>query len=136
LGKKVDRCDSKIIMLTKRFNDSFIEKHKNLKIDLIIDATDNFEVRLLIDKFSKIKNIPWIYSSVEEWVGQVGIFKKSSFDIFAIKNHKVKGQIPTMVNLVGSIASNLALKELIEPQKEVLYFIDFKNDLKVQKFYF
>ena len=136
LGEKIDRCNSKIIMLTEIFNDNFIEKYKNLKIDLIIDATDNFEVRLLIDKYAKMKNSPWIYSSVEEWIGQVGIFKKTSFDVFAIKNHKVGGQIPTMVNLVGSFASNLALKELLIPQKEVLYFIDFKKDFEIKKFYF
>jgi len=136
LGERINRCNSKIIMLSEIFNNDFLEKYKNLKIDLIIDATDNFEVRLLIDKFAKNKNIPWIYSSVEEWVGQVGIFKKTSFDVFATKNHKVKGQISTMVNLVGSLASSLALKELIKPQKEVLYFIDFENDFNVKKFYF
>jgi len=136
LAERINRCDSKIIMLSEMFNNNFLEKYKNLRVNLIIDATDNFEVRLLIDKFAKNKNIPWIYSSVEEWVGQVGIFKKTSFDVFATKNHNIKGQIPTMVNLVGSLASSLALKELITPQKEVLYFIDFENDFNVKKFYF
>jgi len=136
LGERINRCNSKIIMLSRMFNNHFLEKYKNLRVNLIIDATDNFEVRFLIDKFAKNKNIPWIYSSVEEWVGQVGIFKKTSFDVFATKNHNIKGQIPTMVNLVGSLASSLALKELITPQKEVLYFIDFENDFNVKKFYF
>ena len=31
------------------------------KVDLIIDATDNFDTRLLINDISQKENIPWIY---------------------------------------------------------------------------
>lgn len=30
-------------------------------VDLILDATDNFETRLLINDISQKYNIPWIY---------------------------------------------------------------------------
>jgi adenylyltransferase/sulfurtransferase len=132
LSEKLNqRCkDTEIIGINKKFDSSL-----ELDVDLVFDASDNFEARKEIDKFAKNRSIPWIYASVEEFVGQVGVFKKTSFEIFATKSHKVKGQIPMMVNLIGSIASMLGLKVLVGNQKEVLYFVDFKEDLKIKKFY-
>ncbi|NPA88061.1 MAG: ThiF family adenylyltransferase, partial [Epsilonproteobacteria bacterium] len=92
--------------------------------------------RKKIDSFAKAKNIPWIYASVEETRGQVGVFRKTSFEIFATKAHEVKGQLPPMVNLIGSIASMSGLKCLIGECKEVLYYVDFSEDLEIKKFSF
>jgi adenylyltransferase/sulfurtransferase len=131
LAKRVSRCKNTKI---KAFADEF--KNFNEKVDLIFDATDNFEVRLQIDKFAKKSKIPWIYASVEEWHGQVGVFKTTSFEIFATKNHTVKGQLPMMVNLIGSLASMLGVKTLINKQEEVFYYVDFNDDLEVKKFKF
>ena len=130
LSKKIERCnDTEIIALSSKFDEEI-----DIKVDLVFDATDNFETRIKIDKFAKKNNIPWIYASVEEFVGQVGVFKKTSFDIFATKKITSKGQLPPMVNLIGSISSMLGVKTLIGKQEEILYFIDFKEDLKVKKF--
>ena len=35
--------------------------------DLIMDATDNFDTRLLINDMSQKYRIPWIYGGVELW---------------------------------------------------------------------
>jgi len=80
--------------------------------DLIIDATDNLDVRKEIDKFTKSKNIPWIYGSVEEFNGQVCFFKDASFDIFATKKVESKGQVAPMVMQIASFEANLALRYL------------------------
>jgi len=137
LAKKLSRCQE-IEYYVNRFDKNFIlkiKKNTNIKkIDLILDASDNFETRKLIDKFAKDLNIPWIYASVDEFRGQVGVFKKTSFDIFATKSISSKGQLPPMVNLIGSISSMLGTKTLIEKQEEVLYYVDFEEDLKVKKF--
>ena len=130
LSEKIKRCnDTEIIALNTKFDEEI-----DIKVDLVFDATDNFETRIKIDKFAKKNNIPWIYASVEEFVGQVGVFKKTSFDIFATKKITSKGQLSPMVNLIGSISSMLGLKTLIGKQEEILYFVDFKEDLKVKKF--
>jgi len=132
LCEKIKRCAStEVIAVDGYFNDNM-----DLNVDLVFDATDNFEVRKKIDKFAKRFQIPWIYASVEEFHGQAGVFKKTSFDIFAVKEHNVKGQMPSMVNLIGSVSSMLGLKTLIGQQEEVLYYIDFKNDLEIKKFKF
>ena len=132
LCENIKRCpDTEIIAI-----EGYFDENIKLDIDLILDATDNFEVRKKIDKFAKSNSIPWIYASVEEYRGQVGVFKTTPFEIFATKNHEVKGQLPPMVNLVGSIASMLGLKTLLNLQDEIFYYIDFENDLEIKKFKF
>ncbi|GAB6073849.1 HesA/MoeB/ThiF family protein [Nautilia lithotrophica] len=132
LACKIKRCkDTEIVAINDNFNENL-----DIEVDLVFDATDNFEVRKEINKFAKNRKIPWIYASVEELHGQVGVFKTTSFEIFATKKHEVKGQFPPMVNLIGSISSMLGLKTLINKQEEILYYIDFKEDLEIKKFRF
>ncbi len=132
LKQKIKRCkNTKIVSLCEKFSQDI-----DLQTDLIFDATDNFETRLQIDKFAKKLNIPWIYASVEELHGQIGVFKKTSFEIFATKNHNITGQLPMMVNLIGSISSMLGVKVLINQQEEVFYYVNFETDLEIKKFKF
>jgi molybdopterin/thiamine biosynthesis adenylyltransferase len=131
LAGKIDRCETNIECFVERF-ESF-DKY----IDLIIDCTDNFEVRKKIDKFAKNKNMPWLYASVEGWVGQVCLFKDKNLDIFNISdNHKVAGVLPAMVGIVGSIESIIATKYLagLEVEFDKLMYIDFNKGLKVSEF--
>jgi molybdopterin/thiamine biosynthesis adenylyltransferase len=131
LAGKIDRCETNIECFVERF-ESF-DKY----IDLIIDCTDNFEVRKKIDKFAKNKNMPWLYASVEGWVGQVCLFKDKNLDIFNISDsHKVAGVLPAMVGIVGSIESIIATKYLagLEVEFDKLMYIDFNKGLKVSEF--
>jgi hypothetical protein len=130
LGEKVRRCDTEIEVIEKRFGPDI-----DFNVDLIFDATDNFETREEIDKFAKKKNIPWVYASVDEYYGQVGFFKKTDFSVFATKKLSSKGQIPPMISLIASIEAMVGIRYLInELNDEVLYYIDFKDDLKIKKF--
>ena len=131
LAKKIDRCSTKIEAV-----EGFFDEKMDFGVDIVFDATDNFEVRKKIDKFCKKRDIPWIYASVEEWHGQAGVFKKTPFDIFATSDHEVKGQIPPMVNLIGSLSAMLGLKCLTENCKEILYYVNFEEDLEIKKFSF
>jgi adenylyltransferase/sulfurtransferase len=131
LAQKIARCETKI--------EYFVDKFKifDKKIDLIIDCTDNFEVRKKIDEFAKIKNIPWLYSSVEGWVGQVCLFKEKNLNIFNINSsHKVAGVMPAMVGIVGSIEAMIATKYLagLEVEFDKLIYIDFSKSLRVSEF--
>jgi len=129
LAKKIKRCDTKIEFINKKFDENL-----EIEVDLVFDASDNFKTRQKIDKFAKKNQIPWIYASVDEFLGQVGVFEKSSFDIFAIKEQETKGQIPPMVSLIASIEAMLGIKKLIGKQEEILYFIDFNEELEIKKF--
>ena len=113
----------------KKFNNNY---------DLIIDATDNLEVRKEIDIYAKILQTPWIYGSVEEFNGQVCLFDKSAFNVFAISDHKPKGITAPIVMHIASLQANLALRYLagLKVAKDKLYYIYFDDngELITQKF--
>ena len=50
------------------------------EVDLIIDATDNFDTRLLINDISQKENIPWIYGGC---IGSYGV----TYTILPGKHH-------------------------------------------------
>ena len=103
----------------------------NTKYDLIIDATDNLETRVLIDNFSKQQNIPWIYGSVESFHGQVCFFQNASFEsLFNISKHIPDGIAAPIVMNIASLQSNLAIRYLtnLSLKKDFLYYCFFNND--------
>lgn len=106
--------------------------------DLILDATDNLEVRAEIDKYAKATYTPWIYASVEAFNGQVCFFDTSNFQVFNISDHKPGGIAAPMVMHVGSLQANLALRYLagLSVVKDKLYYLYFNVDgeLVMQKF--
>jgi len=130
LADNTHRCGTKIIPIVEKFEDF------DKKVDLVIDCTDNFEVRRQIDKYAKQNNIPWLYSSVESWIGQVCLFKDKNLDIFNLSEHKVNGVMPAMVGIVGSIEAMIATKYLagLEVEMDKLYYIDFTKELKISGF--
>ncbi len=106
---------------------------------LILDATDNLETRLEIDKYAKTKKLAWIYGSVEEFHGQVCLFSKSDFDsIFNIKKIATKGIAAPIVMNIASLQANLALRYLLNMavKQDVLYYLFFNEigEFNIQKF--
>ncbi len=110
---------------------SFIDK--DIKLDLILDASDNLQVRTLIDKYAKECNIPWLYASVEEFRGQVCLFEKASFGDFFRADVGQKAQFAPMVMHVASFSASLALRFLSsgDVQKDRLYVLE---DFSVREF--
>ena len=103
---------------------------KSIKVDLILDATDNLPTRKAIDEYAKKTNTPWIYASVEEFNGQVCFFEKSSFSTFNIKNKQPKGITPPIVTLLASLQANFALRYLanLTVKKDTLYYLFINDD--------
>ena len=112
---------------------------KNIKVDLIIDATDNLKTRADINEYAKKTTTPWVYGSVEAFHGQVAFIDKASFlDIFKIQDNKPDGVATPIVLHVASLQSNLALRFLanLSVKKDLLYYLFFNKDgeLITQKF--
>lgn len=57
------RSDIEIDAYIDQVNPLFLEEHAQ-HVDLILDATDNFDTRLLVNDFAYKYNIPWIYGGV------------------------------------------------------------------------
>ena len=145
-GKNKAQINAKLIEkrspYTKAFGHTCSFKEwceKKIKVDLLIDATDNLQSRLEIDTYAKEQNIPWIYGSVEEFVSQVCFFDKASFgDFFKVNEHKPKGIAPAMVMQAAAFEANLALLYLTqkELQKDTMYyqFFNDKGEFVMQRF--
>ena len=111
----------------------------NDNYDLILDGTDNLPVRAKINTFSKEKNIPWIYASVESFHGQVCFFEDSDFEnVFNVTDHKPGGIAAPIVMYIASFQANLALRFLagLNVQKDTLnyFFFNENGEFTHQKF--
>jgi len=108
------------------------------RFDLILDATDNFKTRVLIDKYAKDISTPWIYGSVEEFNGQVCFFEKAEFKSFNIKEHTPAGIATPIVMQIASIQANIAIRYLVglPIEKDMLQYIyyDKNGALTIKKF--
>jgi len=127
---------TKVQVFKERFED-VADKLLSEKIDLIFDASDNFNTRLAIDSFAKKISTPWIYGSVEGFHGQICFFKNSFFKTFQTSSHKPTGVATPIVMLIASIQANFGLKYLLGEniEEDKLYFINFNsNKFKIQSF--
>ncbi len=111
---------------------------ENREYDLVIDATDNLFVREQINAFAKEHKIAWIYGSVEEFNGQVCLFKEASFNMFATKEVEPKGITAPMVMQIASFEANLALRYLanLKVASDIFYYLYYNDsgEFEIKKF--
>jgi len=88
--------------------------------DIIVDCTDNFKSRLLINKHSAQLSIPLVYGAVSPFEGQITVFNlPGSIDYNTLfpgleKQEKVKnGIITTLPGITGSIQANEVIKIIL-----------------------
>lgn len=93
------------------------------KYDLIIDATDNLQVRYTLDDACTQANKPMIYGSIFRFQGQVSVFNykggSSYSSLFpqeekAVLNCEEAGVLGTTVGIIGMLQANEALKIILE----------------------
>ena len=118
----------------KRNLDNSNYKKLCLNIDLIIDCSDNFETRFLIEKISKELKIDWIYNGAikDESISSMFYYSdKSKYfnKIFKKRNEGEKCSdsnvlIPSL-NLTSSFCVSLVLKYFFKKKKQ-RYLLKFK----------
>lgn len=89
--------------------------------DIIVDATDNINSRLVIDRFCKKSKIPLVYGALYKFEGQVAVFNHNSgisySDIFS--NNKINencndvGILGMLPSIIGNIQSLEVLKIIL-----------------------
>lgn len=92
-------------------------------MDLILDGTDNFETRYLINDYAVDRSLPWIYSAaVGSYAVTLNVVPEQTACIACIFPDSPRGIVDTCetsgilnsaVNLVASIAATEALKILV-----------------------
>ena len=93
-------------------------------MDLIVDGTDNFETRYLINDYAVERALPWIYSAaVGSYAVSLNVLPGQTACLACIFPDSPRGMVETCetsgilnsaVNLVASIAATEALKILVE----------------------
>ena len=86
--------------------------------DLVIDCTDNYETRYVIDRACKKLNLPMIYGTAQEAEGQVSVFHTGGAgaysDLYPEKDAKSDdtpvGVLSPMPGIIGTIQAMEAIK--------------------------
>ena len=97
-------------------------------VDLVVDATDNFSTRLLINDVCVKHGIPWIYGGVIQTHGMVLNINDQGAcfrcllpqlpEIGSTPTCETDGVLNTIVMIIGSIQSNEAIKILTKSEFE------------------
>ncbi len=93
------------------------------QVDMVLDGTDNFETRYLINDFAVSHNIPWIYAAgVASYAVTMTVLPQETACLACIFPDSPRGLVETCdtsgilnsaVNLVASIASTEAIKLIV-----------------------
>ena len=99
------------------------------EVDLILDGTDNFETRYLINDFAISRGIPWIYAAgVASYAVTMTVLPGETACLACIFPDSPRGIVETCdtsgilnsaVNLVASIASTEAMKLMVGARSKV-----------------
>jgi adenylyltransferase/sulfurtransferase len=119
------------IMVEPRVADLTPENVEELlgDVQLILDGTDNFETRYLLNDFAVAKNLPWIYAaSVGSYAVTLNVLPGKTACLACVFPEPPRGTVETCetagilnaaVNLVGSIAASEALKLLVGAEEKM-----------------
>ncbi|MCC8088489.1 MAG: HesA/MoeB/ThiF family protein [Rikenellaceae bacterium] len=90
------------------------------KYDVVVDCTDNFETRYIIDDCCCKFNIPMVYGSAQGMTGQISVFDYKDGNSYGelyprseiIEDKKMVGVISPMPGIVGSMQAMEVIKLL------------------------
>ena len=98
----------------------------NMPLDLVIDCTDNFATRLLLDQFCTDRSIALVWGAVEGYTGQLALFHgkagcslKDVFNDIPQERPLNRGIFPPLVQQIGSMMAGVALRWLAFGESEL-----------------
>nr|YP_010337950.1 molybdopterin biosynthesis protein [Timspurckia oligopyrenoides]UNJ17535.1 molybdopterin biosynthesis protein [Timspurckia oligopyrenoides] len=112
----------KVYLYPKYLNDS--NAHSIIKqYDIVIDASDNIEARLLIDKVCQNLNKPYLYAAISELEGQVSVFNYQkgarytdiyqSANLNAFNNCHTQGVLSVLPGIIGLFQATEVIKIIL-----------------------
>ncbi len=121
-----------IIKILQMKYDKTINKTLYPSIDIVFDAVDNIETKLLLEHHCSIYNKPLIHGAIGGWYGQIGIILPNSYILKEIYKDKVYGIEKTLKSptFIPGIVGNMMISEFLKFQlhKDALtnkiFFID------------
>lgn len=115
--------------------------------DIIIDATDNFDTRFLINEVAYKHGIPWVHGAVIEERGEAGMFvpeKTGCYRCFLpkaprgyIETCELMGVHPSIIKFVAGFQIHFTIKYLLgkDIPENIIYYFDLSN-LRFETFKF
>jgi adenylyltransferase/sulfurtransferase len=98
--------------------------------DLIIDGTDNFRTRYILNRFAAGNNIPYLFTSAIANQGHVSLFNPPATPCLeclmpvtgqeSVDTCETLGVTPTVVGMVGTLAAAEAVKKVLELPTRIL----------------
>ncbi len=94
-------------------------------IDIILDCTDNFATRTILNHFAAEKHIPLVFGAVEAYTGQLTLLHaKNEIDLYDIFDSLPstaisKAIFPPLVQQMGSMMAGVALRWLAFGEHEL-----------------
>lgn len=95
--------------------------------DLVIDGSDNFETKFLVNDATYKKGIPWVYAAVNRFEGQVALFDAERGPCYRclypappktwVENCAESGVLGSVVGTLGTLQATLALQFLISKER-------------------
>jgi|TARA_B100001564_G_C20633949_1_gene668715 molybdopterin/thiamine biosynthesis adenylyltransferase len=148
-SKRLIQLNSDLIIKTDKTKiNQYFDMDKLKEYDVIIDCTDNFETRTLINQISILHRIPLITGAALKFEGQVAVFRNDIEnepcyrclypDLPKTKNTCIEsGILGSVTGFVGTILATECIKLLCKFGKTFeskLFLIDLKNnDFKIIK---
>ena len=117
--------DVYISIIKERLDESNVDRLINNNYDIVLDFTDNFETKFLINDICVNKNIPFIISGVSDYQGQVttcipskskdfkSLFNELPINIDDKYKELDQGVFPLSIGVISDIATSEAIKYLL-----------------------
>lgn len=117
-AQKMNLLNSEIeIVVSTKFMTTENAERIICQYDIVVGATDNFNSRYLIDKYTRLQNKPFVHGSVADFEGQFSVFNyngsPSYSDIFPTSppdEGKILGIIGAVPGIIGSYMAWEVLK--------------------------
>lgn len=130
LSQKISKMNSDMkVSYEPRFLDKALALNLFGQFDLILDCTDNFESKFLINDVCAFFDKPMIYGAISQFEGQVGVFWKSKGACYRclysstpsskIQNCAEAGVVGPVVGVLGSLQALEAMKILVGANTEL-----------------
>ncbi len=107
------------------------------KYDLVVDGTDNFKSKFLINSTALQVQIPWVFASISGYEGLVANFSGGRSCLGCLfplgektgaSNCQLLGVMGAVAGIVGTWQANEVVRRLVEkPEETYLTFFDFKK---------
>ncbi|MFK7733109.1 MAG: ThiF family adenylyltransferase [Pseudomonadales bacterium] len=126
---KSEQTQKRLQALNSDIDISAVSQHLNVdnaealiaSADIVLDCTDNFAARYLINDVCKLKQLPWAYASIHQFSGQMALFEAQGpcfRCLFPqppanVQNCSAAGVLGVLPGILGTLQAAEALKYLL-----------------------